>query len=65
MHYDTNCRTTGAIINYCWRVVSIVNLDKNRTHNISENKFDWVLIGIVTFKLPVLNMLEGKQDVHA
>ena len=33
LHYDT-CRTAGAIINYCWRVVSmIVNLDKNRTHN--------------------------------
>ena len=35
------------------QVVFIVNLDKNRAHNISENKFDWVLIGIVTFKLPV------------
>ena len=51
------------------RVVSIVNLDKNSAHNISENKFDWVLIikfiiGIVTLKLPVLNML-GKQEVHA
>ena len=43
------------------RVVSVVNLDKNGAHNISENKFDWVLIikfiiGIVTLKLPVLNM---------
>ena len=51
------------------RVVSVVNLDKNGAHNISENKFDWVLIikfiiGIVTLKLPVLNML-GKQEVHA
>ena len=51
------------------RVVSIVNLDKNGAHNISENKFDWVLIikfiiGIVTLKLPVLNML-GKLEVHA
>ena len=51
------------------RVVSIVNLDKNRAHNISENQFDWVLIikfiiGIVTLKLPVLNML-GKLEVHA
>ena len=26
------------------RVVSVVNLDKNGAHNISENKFDWVLI---------------------
>lgn len=47
----------------------MVNLDKNRAHNIPENKFDWVLIinfiiGIVTLRLPVLNML-GKQDVHA
>lgn len=24
------------------RVVSVVNLDKNGAHNISENKFDWV-----------------------
>ena len=68
LHFDT-CRTAGAIINYCWRVVSIVNLDKNRTHNISENKFDWLLIisfiiGVVTLKLPVLNKL-GKQEVHA
>lgn len=52
------------------RVVSVVNLDKNGAHNISENKFDWVLIyikfiiGIVTLKLPVLNML-GKLEVHA
>lgn len=51
------------------QVVSVVNLDKNGAHNISENKFDWVLIikfiiGIVTFKLPVLNML-GKLEVHA
>ena len=51
------------------QVVSIVNLDKNGAHNISENKFDWVLIikfiiGIVTLKLPVLNML-GKLEVHA
>lgn len=51
------------------RVVSLVNLDKNGAHNISENKFDWVLIikfiiGIVTLKLPVLNML-GKLEVHA
>ena len=51
------------------QVVSVVNLDKNGAHNISENKFDWVLIikfiiGIVTLKLPVLNML-GKLEVHA
>lgn len=51
------------------RVVSVVNLDKNGAHNISENKFDWVLIikfiiGIVTLKLTVLNML-GKLEVHA
>ena len=51
------------------RVVSVVNLDKNGAHKISENKFDWVLIikfiiGIVTLKLPVLNML-GKLEVHA
>ena len=53
-----------------WRVVSIVNLDKNGAHKMSENKFaDWVLIinfiiGIVTLKLPVLNMLR-EQEVHA
>ena len=51
------------------QVVFVVNLDKNGAHNISENKFDWVLIikfiiGIVTLKLPVLNML-GKLEVHA
>ena len=26
------------------RVVSVVNLDKNRAHSISDNKFDWVLL---------------------
>lgn len=57
--------TTGAIINYCWRVVSIVNLDKNRAHKISENKFDCVLIGIVTFKLPVLkHAMETRRHAY-
>ena len=71
MHYDTCRLLVLTIINIIIaedRVVSIVNLDKNRAHN-RAHKFDWVLIikfiiGIVTLKLPVLNML-GKLEVHA